>query len=764
MALWGALACLALRGALSLALELAHHGDLAQAGERLRAARVTEFLLALVLGLVLAGLGRWRVPAALRAVPAATLVAAYVSGWLGGDPSRAVALDTGLGRLAWSLLALAALGLAGLLFLPGACARLRARLAPGPALGLLVLLLAAPQFVPARAARPIRLHTTLRELAHEPGEILRQHASGAPGPGLIAPSRAVDPAGSGRPGLVLPPPGALRFELGDTHDLWLAGGLGVDHSMEEAAAARYPGHRVRFELRLDARAPLEFELPLAGAAHWLELGAGAGLELAGATTLELATRLLDAAGREVVPPDALRVGFGALRLERHAERTRARSSPTTPNLVFVLLDTLRADRTSLHGYGRATTPELEALAARGTRFDAARSSASWTWPSVATLFTGFLPEEHGVVDAVRSFLPLALETLAEGLQRAGFTTAAFSGSPLIVPEKQFDQGFELFDASREGFLRRAELVVPPALDWLAARRGERFFLYLHLMEPHAPYIPLEEARARFAPAVPRTFDAYEMLAWQWDLRSDGFERDGRPRTDAIVSAEQRQWASDLYDASVWSADHWLGVVLAQLAALGLDDETIVVVTSDHGEELFEHGLFAHGHSLHRELVHVPLVLAGPGLERGRVVSGPRSCQALGATLLRRLGLELPEAWPTRDLLDEPDGPLFFSTEQGWWKGRGGNPLYGIALGGRVLHWAPEGRAWGGGPPGEVALYDLTQDPDEREDLAAERPAEVALLQALLEQQRAGQVRAGAALDAPDAATLDMLRDIGYIGR
>ena len=767
MLAWSALACLAARCGVVLALELAHHGDAIQAFERLRAARVLESALALVPALAAALLARLRPgrgPRAGLTLALALLVTAYLAGWLGREPTRAVALDTALGRLACALVGLVGLALAGLVVLPGPWARLRARLRPGPALLGVLALLAAPQLVPARAELPIRLRTTVRELAGEPFEVLRAHPAQAPAPGLIAPSREVEPSGAGRPGLVLPPPCALRFALDDARGLWLVGGLGVDHSMEEAAAARYPGHRVRFELRLGSEPAQRFELPLAGASRWLELGDGEGLPLGKATVLELASSLVDAEGREVVPPDALRAGAGSLRLERRSARARTHSSPARPNLVFVLLDTLRADRTSLHDRALETTPNLAALAERGTRFDAAFSSASWTWPSVATLFTGLDPAQHGVVDAVRSFLPLGLETLAECLQAAGFATAAWSGSPLIVPSKQFDQGFEFFDASREGFLRRADLLVPPALEWIERRAGERFFLYLHLMEPHAPYIPLEEARARFAPDVPRDFDAYEMLQWQWDLRSDGFERDGRPRTDALVPAERRRHASQLYDACVWSADHWVGQVLARLRELGLEDETLVVVTSDHGEELFERGLFAHGHSLHRELVRVPLVLAGPGIEAGRVVEGLRASRALGATLLRRLGLEPPDGWSGPDLLDEPDGPIFFSTEQGWWKGRGGNPLHGLVLGERVLHWAPEGRPWAGGPPGEVALYDRRLDPDERADLSAERPDEVAFLRALLEQHLAGRPRTSGALDAPDAATLDMLRDIGYIGR
>ncbi|MEQ1894404.1 MAG: sulfatase, partial [Planctomycetota bacterium] len=619
--------------------------------------------------------------------------------------------------------------------------------------------------VPSPLARPRELASVLSELARAPFEILAAHAATPPGRGLLAPGRDTDVAGAARPALLLPPPAQVRFALGQGEELWLTGGVAVDQSMEEAAAARYPGHAVLFELHLDGRPLFRARVALSGSPRWVELGDGAGLALGAAKELSLRTRLVDAEDHEVVPPDALRVGFGGLCLERRETVARASASRTRPNLVFVLLDTLRADRTSAYGYARPTTPHLAELAARGTLFAEAHASASWTWPSVASLFTGLTPEEHGVVDAVRSFLPESLETLAEALQRAGFSTAGWSGSPLIVPSKQFDQGFEFFDASRAGFLRRADLLVPPALEWLERVRDQRFFLYLHLMEPHAPYLPLEEPRRAFAPEVPDDFDAYDMLAWQWDLRRAGFDGAGRARTDAVVPAEKQRWASDLYDAGVSSADHWVGVVLAKLAELELTEETIVVVTSDHGEELFEHGLFTHGHSLHRELVRVPLIVAGPGIPVGERVAGLRSTNALGATLLRRLGLEPGSQWPAVDLFADEAETVWFSTRQGWWNGRANQALYGLRRGALSLVFAPTGEPWGGGEPGSVALFDRALDPAEEQDLAARRPADTAALRALLEQRLVefdvGQVDP---LDTPDAATLDMLRDIGYLGR
>lgn len=770
-ALWLALVLLVARLTVVVAMELSHHGAPGLALVRLRESAALEAVLALVLAGLAAIVARRP-----RSGPAggfvglflAALATAFLAGRLGQERSLSVTADTARGRLVLAGLALAASFLA-VLFVSTRPRALWSRLCAPAAARLAVLLLLvlalAPRLMPSPAGEPIRLRATLVELAQAPFETLRAHPEAPPGPGVLAPSRGQEPASAGRPALLLAPPCEVLFELADAAGAWLTGGVAVDHSMEEAAAARYPGHALRFELRLDGKIAFEARVPLAGQAHWVELGAGAGLPVGAARRLGLRTVLVDAEGRELAPPDALRVGFGGLALERRETRARVRSSPSRPNLVFVLLDTLRADRTSAYGYGRATTPHLAALARRGTLFEEACASASWTWPSVASLFTGLSPEEHGVVDAVRSFLPQRLETLAEALQRAGFSTAAWSGSPLIVPAKQFDQGFEFFDASRQGFLRRADLLVPPALEWLASVRGQRFFLYLHLMEPHAPYIPLAEGRRLFAPEVPAEFDPYDMLAWQWDLRREGFDARGERRTDAVVPPREQRWTSELYDACAWSADHWVGVVLAKLAELGLEDETIVVVTSDHGEELFEHGLFAHAHALHRELVRVPLVVAGPGFEAGARVAGARSTDALAATLLARLGVEARADFPAADLLAPPGREIFFSTRQGWWNGRGNQPLYGLRQGDHTLVFAPEGEPWGGGPAGAVTLRDAARDPAEREDFAAREPELVARLRARL-AARLAELGAGRvdAFDAPDAATLDMLRDIGYIGR
>ena len=773
------------RALMVLALELAHHGDFALARLRLAGAIPSASGFAAGLALLATGAAGFAAPAVRRAARALLvgLGSAGFAGFLDPDASRRIGLDTPLGFVALACaFVLAFLPLGFLAFeRPRALRRAlapsrRAALLPLAGAGALALRLAGGGLGPT-----MELHTVALELVRAPWQVLSARADAPPRPLVLCPSAEYSEEGAGRPALLLAPPARVRRTAPEGGPFVLRGGAGIDHAVTAELAERYPGHALRFRVRVDGVQAFETTLALAHAEAWVELGAaGAGLPIASGAELELETALLDAQDREVEPSEPLRAGFGDLVLERRTRAPRTRASAAHPNLVLVLIDTLRADRTSAYGYARATTPNLDALAARGVLFEDLSATASWTWPSTASILTGLLPEQHGVVDAQSSFLPQELDTLPEALQRAGVTTAAWSGSPLIVPAKHFDQGFEFFDASREGRLRRSDIVLPSALDWLGAASEWRFFLYLHLMEPHAPYAPLPEGRARFAAEVPASFDPHKTLEYPWALRRDGFSKSGVRQTETIVPAEEQRWISDLYDGGVWSADHYLGLVLARLRALGLEENTLVVVTSDHGEELFDHGLLAHTHSLHRELVRVPLVLAGPGvLPRGGRVREALSAVALGPTLARLCGAELEGLSAAHDLFDgwrvgggAEAQPCYFSTRQGWWNGVANQPLFGLRLGSYVLHYAPEGQPWGvprsardPDAQGEVRLYISAQDPAELQDLAPRLPELTLSLRDDLLRHLAGlatqhpQSGVGA-----DEATLGVLRALGYLGK
>jgi arylsulfatase A-like enzyme len=629
----------------------------------------------------------------------------------------------------------------------------------------------------AEPARTMEIERVVRDFLAEPGtwETVRAHPEGAPRVEVVCPSYSRKTDGIDMPALVVPPPGEVRLVLGDaaagSDPVRLVTRVGVDQTMFGKLTDEAPTARIAFEVRAGERVLAREVIELVRERHaenvWVDLGGRAGIDLAGAREVTLRTEVLRPDGSSNDPRIALRAGFGALRLVSRVSRPRARSSPAQPSVVLVLMDTLRVDHLSTYGYERPTSPHLTELAARGTLFEVCYSTASWTWPATASILTGLTTMEHGLVGERSSFLFEESETLAESLQLAGFTTAAWSGNPIVGPRRNFDQGFESFDAAEAGDFRKTGVFFEDVRAFLRRERGTRFFLYLHLVEPHTPHLPLAEGERLLASEVPPGFRA----------KCDGFwkatGRGPRPRGDMEAIADfapddVRAWAGELYDASVWSGDHWLGELLAELAALGLDDETVVAFTGDHGEELFERGFLGHGHSLKQELVRVPLVLAGPGVPAGARNHGLASVRMIAPLLARLAGVDFGDgAEAARALTDPGRGEDFvlFTTARGSWKSRENVPLVGLTDGSWKLNLVLDGDSPGGsGSVADVELYDLRRDPGEREDLAASRPEEAARMRAtLLERLRALEARR-IGTDVPAGeATIQMLEHLGYGG-
>jgi arylsulfatase A-like enzyme len=277
------------------------------------------------------------------------------------------------------------------------------------------------------------------------------------------------------------------------------------------------------------------------------------------------------------------------------------------NVLVVVVDTLRADHCSLYGYDRDTTPNLDRFSAQGAVFDAALSPASWTLPSIASMLTGEYPPGHGAADG--QAMTHHDELLAETLLADGVTTYAGSANPLIGPIHGFAQGIETFDHEPWA---PAETISDGFLNWLPTVSEHRWFAYLHYIDPHDPYDAPLPAENRFADAsYTGTFlndDALNTHA--------AAVNHGNPST-MNVTDEDVQWLIDRYDEEILYWDHHFGRVVEALRSSGLLENTIVIVTSDHGEEFGEHGMFKHGQQLFDETVHVPLVVAGPGISASR---------------------------------------------------------------------------------------------------------------------------------------------------
>jgi arylsulfatase A-like enzyme len=403
-----------------------------------------------------------------------------------------------------------------------------------------------------------------------------------------------------------------------------------------------------------------------------------------------------------------------------------------PNLLLVTFDTTRADHTSVGGYARDTTPRLRRLAEQGANFAIAYSTTASTAPAHASLFTSLYPREHGL-DRNSLVLDPDVETLAELLAARGFQTAGIPSSYVLDSEFGVAQGFERWDdhfeleesmvelrgkdgAERKASLdRRADFTTDRAIAWLGGRETARpFFLFVHYMDPHAPYEPPPPFDARFAG------DAVSQRA----------------------PTEVRRKAVNAYDGEIAYADEQLGRLVDQLDALGLAERTIVVVTADHGEGLQEHGVWLHTVNVHEEQVRVPLVFRWTGrIAPGRVVSEPVSIVDVVPTLLDLMGLAAGATPPSGRSLAaalrdgarvEAGAPVFFQ--------RRNYERAELVEGLRVLgaqHGVRAGRwKWiEGDRDGTRQLYDLETDEAETLNRALEEPQRAQELAALVAQWR-----------------------------
>jgi len=301
-------------------------------------------------------------------------------------------------------------------------------------------------------------------------------------------------------------------------------------------------------------------------------------------------------------------------------------------MVLVGIDTLPAGRTSTYGYPVATTPQLTAIAERGARFERALSPSPWTLPAFASMLTGLEPSSHRTGEFVRGdrhwqrHLARAFTTVAERLRLAGWATRGWINNPLMRSSFGFDQGFVSYvDYASQGSDEAAAPGVDQVLAYLAQPRGYDRFLFVHLMDPHGPYRSSDEFRGRF-------LSGDYAGPFEEPLNSRTF---GRILSQKVVPDEAaRKRVTNYYESAIAYTDDQLGRLFQALEAAGRNAEVSLLVTSDHGEELWEHGLFEHGHSMIEELLRVPLVLWAPDrAEGGAVVESPVSTLDVAATLL-----------------------------------------------------------------------------------------------------------------------------------
>lgn len=323
---------------------------------------------------------------------------------------------------------------------------------------------------------------------------------------------------------------------------------------------------------------------------------------------------------------------------------RLRSAIAGSNLLFVSIDTLRADHVHAYGYPRRTTPHIDYLARRGVRFDNAVAAEMWTLPSHATMFTGLHPVEHGAWRATDPH-PLSGEavTLAEQLQSAGYATGGFAGGRWVTSRMGMNQGFDHWenDATWKQSLQDASHRFESVKSWLEKLETRPFFAFAHLYQVHAPYDPPERFDV-FRSEAERAVDRQRIVGT--------FE--GELPTPTELSAQVA-----LYDGDILATDTALGELMQWMDQEGWLDNTLVIITSDHGEEFFEHGWVGHG-THHGEVIRVPLVLWHKNLRpwSRATIDSPTGGVDLFPTILDLLGVAYDTPVSGTSLVGTMTGP------------------------------------------------------------------------------------------------------------
>lgn len=416
-----------------------------------------------------------------------------------------------------------------------------------------------------------------------------------------------------------------------------------------------------------------------------------------------------------------------------------------PDVILIVLDTLRADRLGCYGYARNTSPNLDAFASKSVRFERAVSQAPWTYPSHRSLFSGLFPTAQGLDESTK---------LAEVFLQAGFRTEAVTGGGQMDFRMGFAEGFEsyrVFDWIRE----------PEWLeDWLARSSRRKRFLFLHTYEIHDPYVHTQFVEGQDGGRIRPGFSKRKF----WGLREP-------------VTAQEKDFVRGLYDGGIAYTDQRLGRLFEHLEETGALERSIVIVTSDHGEQFWEHGSWRHGMNLYDHQLLVPLIVhlpksveaaIGAGGSDGTVVERQVRLVDLYPTLLDLLELPIGRKLHGRSLAPLLRGddlpPVDAFAERLNLENRDSKALRGERY--KFVYSFPKARGVEQGVPERRELYDLTADPEEQTDLAAIHPERVAELEArlaaivrLLDDPRI--------LDEP-SAELDpdleeRLRALGYLG-
>ncbi len=439
------------------------------------------------------------------------------------------------------------------------------------------------------------------------------------------------------------------------------------------------------------------------------------------------------------------------------------------HVVLVVIDTLRSDALSCYGGEKVSTPHIDRLAEDGIVFERAFAPAPWTVPSMASIMTGLSPLVHYATNP-RSVIPDVLPVWAESMRGAGYETYAIGSQPYLARE-HFLRGFmgsNFFPKRQDSSLTGGVLkslfpgkfndkastsdLTRLAIDWLDENSGSDFFLWVHYYDPHLPYTPPEKH-------LPADRKGSAALGNRFSLGLQSI------RAGYIsLSEEERKWVRALYDSEVRYVDENVGLLLDHLIGLGIYDESLIVLTSDHGEEFWEHDGFEHGHSLYNELLSVPLIVKLPSSSAGARVKEKVSLEQVMPTVLDLCRIEYDEEWMSGLSLKE------------LWSGPSGkNSPKPIVSTGLLYYENRESVIFNGMKyirslvTGNDELYDLNADPGEKHDVLSSEESDALKAREILSvfKDEADKLKKHYLITEGDEADLDRdtmqrLKELGYL--
>jgi len=394
------------------------------------------------------------------------------------------------------------------------------------------------------------------------------------------------------------------------------------------------------------------------------------------------------------------------------ETVRGKSRKIARNAILIMIDTLRADYTTCYGGQNIKTPVMDRLAAEGARFERFSAVEDWTKPSCATMLTGLYPNTHRT-QTENAVLPKNVAMISEELRSRGLLTGGFIANGYVSEKFGFNRGWDYYENYiREKKPTEAEYVYTKALDWIGKVRDKRFFAYIHTIDPHVPYSPPDDFLALYdskpydGPIKPRM--SHVQLE---EIKKGNLKVDDRDKQRIVA----------LYKGEISYHDKYMGMFMQKMADMGLLDETLLIVTADHGEEFWEHGSVGHGHSVFQELIHVPFIVFWKGVvPAGRTVGDNHDHGVVVPTIFDGLGLDAPNylegtsILPKAAGLDEAFPHAGFSTHQGE----------------RMAVWSGRMKLQMNGPL-NTYIYDVEQDTASRSNIASNHPVTLRYMRSLL---------------------------------